>query len=473
VAYGSLLHERRRALHACIVEALEALAGDRLDDQVERLAQHALRGEVWEKALPYCRQAGGKAMARSAYREAVMYFEQALGTLSHLPEGRDLHEQAFDLRLELRNALVPLGELRRILDLLHEAETLAEELDDAHRLGRVSLHMTMHGFFIGDHDRAIATGQRALALAKALGDVVLQSLATYYLGSVYYFQGAYHQAIECNRRTVAALTGELLHEPLGQAILPAVMARSYLARSLAEVGAFAEGSVINEEGFRIAEEVGHPLSLMMAHFSGGLLSLYQGDLHKAVARLEQAMGICQDTDLPLFFSMMAEALGAAYTLSGQVTAALPLLTQAVERAAVTGRMGGQALRVTRLGEAYLLAGRLAKAGELAAQALELARTHKERGNEAYALRLLGEVHAQRSAAEVEQATAYYRQVLTLAEALGMRPLQAHCHLGLGTLYSKLGQSDEAHAALSVARELYRALDMTLWLPQAEAALAQV
>jgi len=473
VAYGSLLQERRRALHTNIVAAIERLYPDRLAEQVDRLAHHALRGEVWEKALPYCRQAGSKAMTRSAHREAVMYFEHALGTLSHLPERRDTQEQAIDLRLELRNALLPLGELGRVLDFLHEAETLAEELDDAQRLGRVSLHMTMHCFFIGDYDRAIATGQRALALAKALGDVVLQSLATYYLGSVYYFQGAYRQAIECNRRTIASLSGAHLYEPLGQAVLPAVMARAYLTRSLAEVGAFAEGSQISEEGFHIAEEVGHPLSLMIAHFGVGLLSLYQGDLPKALPRLEQAMGICRDADLPLFFPMMAEPLGVAYALSDQVTAALPLLTQAVERAAVTGRMGGQALRVTRLGEAYLLVGRLQEASKLAAQALGLSRTHKERGNEAYALRLLGEVHAQGSAAEVEPATACYRQALTLAEALDMRPLQAHCHLGLGTLYGKLRQSEEARAALAVARELYRALDMTLWLPQAEAALAQV
>ena len=89
VAYGSLLQERRRALHARIVEALEALAGDRVTEQVERLAHHALRGEVWDKALAYCRQAGEKAMTRSAYREAVGYFEQALDALPHLPETRD------------------------------------------------------------------------------------------------------------------------------------------------------------------------------------------------------------------------------------------------------------------------------------------------------------------------------------------------------------------------------------------------
>ena len=105
VAYGGLLQERRRVLHARIVEVLEALAGDRVTEQVERLAHHALRGELWDKALAYCRQAGEKAMARSAHREAVGYFEQALSALPHLPETRDTREQAIDLRLALRSAL--------------------------------------------------------------------------------------------------------------------------------------------------------------------------------------------------------------------------------------------------------------------------------------------------------------------------------------------------------------------------------
>ncbi len=99
VAYSGLLQERRRALHARIVEALEALSPDRLAEQVERLAHHALRGEVWDKALAYSRQAGARAAARSAYREAVAYFEQALAALAHLPERRDTLEQAIDLRL--------------------------------------------------------------------------------------------------------------------------------------------------------------------------------------------------------------------------------------------------------------------------------------------------------------------------------------------------------------------------------------
>src|SRR5262249_56350331 len=124
-AYGGLLQGRGRALHARIVEVLEALAGDRMAEQVERLAHHALRGELWAKALAYCRQAGEKAIARSAYREAVGYFEQALSALPHLPEQSDTIEQAIDLRLAMRSALVSSGDYGRILVCLREAEALA------------------------------------------------------------------------------------------------------------------------------------------------------------------------------------------------------------------------------------------------------------------------------------------------------------------------------------------------------------
>ena len=100
-------------------------------------------------------------------------------------------------------------------------------------------------------------------------------------------------------------------------------------------------------------------------------------------------------------------------------------------------------------------------------------TRQERGYQAYALRLLGEIAAQREPPERDQAKPHYRQALALAEELGMRPLVAHCHLGLGKLYAEIGRRAEARAELSAAIDLYRAMDMTFWLPQAEAALAQV
>ena len=141
VAYGSLLQERRRTLHARIVGALEGLAGDRLTEQVERLAYHALWGEVWDKAVAYSRQAGAKALARSAYREALTAFEQALTALQHLPDSQDTLAQAIDLRFDLRLALQPLGEYERIFDYLRDAETLAEALGDQRRMGQAAAHL--------------------------------------------------------------------------------------------------------------------------------------------------------------------------------------------------------------------------------------------------------------------------------------------------------------------------------------------
>jgi tetratricopeptide (TPR) repeat protein len=166
-------------------------------------------------------------------------------------------------------------------------------------------------------------------------------------------------------------------------------------------------------------------------------------------------------------------LGAAYTQAGRVADAVPLLTQALERAIATAIVDYQVLCLLPLGEAHLLAGHLEKALALAEQALEITRAHQERGNEAYALRLIGEIAAHRAPPDVDEAAAHYRQALALAEELGMRPLRAHCHLGLGILYQRVGKHEPARAALSTAIELLRAMEMTFWLPQAETELAKV
>jgi class 3 adenylate cyclase/tetratricopeptide (TPR) repeat protein len=472
VAYGGLLQERRRVLHARIVEALERLTPDRLAEQVEHLAHHALRGEVWDQALAYCWQAGEKAMARSAHREAKGYFEQALSVLEHLPEQRGTLEQAIDLRLALRSALSPSGDLGRVLAYLREAEALAAALDDPHRQGQVSAFLANYFYIMGAYDQAIAAGQRALALATTSGEVVLQAVANLYLGFAYWLQGDYHRAIDCLQQTVASLDGERLHERFGLPNLPAVVSRATLAACYAELGIFAEGISCGEEGLRIAEAVDRPGSLMVASWGVGLLALRHGDLSRALPLLEQAIGICQEADLPVWFPRMAVALGAAYMLGGRVANAVPLLTHAMEQTTAPETVAYQALCSLSLGEAQMLAGRLEEAHALAERALALARGHQERGNQAYALRLLGDLAARRDPLDAEQAEARYQQALTLTDELGMRPLQAHCHLSLGTLYGQVGRREQARTELSTAIELYRAMDMTFWLPQAEAALAR-
>jgi len=206
------------------------------------------------------------------------------------------------------------------------------------------------------------------------------------------------------------------------------------------------------------------------------LAFHQGDLPRALPQLERAVGIAQDADYPGYFPQIATTLGGAYAVAGRFADAVPLLTQVREWTKAMGR-GGYLVLFTLFGlplsEAYLLEGRVEEAHALTERVLALAREHQEQGHEACALRLLGDIAARRKPLESEQAETYYLQALALAEELGMRPLMAHCHCGLGTLYATTGQRAQARAALTTALEMYRAMAMTFWLPETEAALAQV
>jgi tetratricopeptide (TPR) repeat protein len=160
-------------------------------------------------------------------------------------------------------------------------------------------------------------------------------------------------------------------------------------------------------------------------------------------------------------------------LRGRLAEGRALLEEGISEGIRTGAPIGQAYRVAWLSEVWRLAGRGDEAWQHARQALDLARQQKARGDEALALHQLGVVYAHADPLDVEPAEAHYQQALALAEELGMRPLQAHCHRGLGTLYAQTGRQAQSRTALAAAIALYRAMDMTLWLPQAEAALAQI
>jgi tetratricopeptide (TPR) repeat protein len=472
VAYGSLLQERRRELHARVVAGLEGLYAHRIAEQVERLAHYALRGEVWDKTLAYSRQAAEKAMAQLAPREAVTYYEQALSALPHVPDTRATREQAIDLRLALRGCFQLLGELARVPGCLHEAETLAVALNDQRRLGHIYALMGQYAWLMGDQERYLELSQRALAIAEALGDFATRVRATYYLGSAYHTQGDYPRAIDYLRQAVAFVEREPFWKAFDSIGVISVNARLYLCWSLAEMGSFAEGSARAEEALRIAEAAEATVSRIQAYFAIGLVALRQGALDRAIAVLERGVGLCQSANIPFWFPRVGSTLGCAYALTGRVAEGLSLLEQAVAQGVAIGQMVFQPLWVAYLAEAYLVSGRREDAIIHGEPALALACKHKERSHEAWALCLLGDIAAQHAAPEVEQAVHHYRHALTLTTELGMRPLQAHCHRGLGTLYANTGQQEQARTELAAAIDLYRAMDMTCWLPQTEAALVR-
>jgi class 3 adenylate cyclase/tetratricopeptide (TPR) repeat protein len=471
VAYGGLLQERRRALHARIVEALEALTGDGLSEQVERLAYHALRGEVWDKVVAYGRQAGARAMARSANREAETYVTQALEALPHLPAQRDTIALAIDLRLDLRNVYNRLGDYGPILGLLREAERLAHTLDDRHRLGQLAGFIAYDYTFRGEYHQAVAPAQQTLANAEILGDCTLQAQGHFHLGMIYHGLGDYRRAVALLRSNVAFLQGALLHRSFSTPGLLSVASRSVLVRCLTELGDFTEARALGEEAVRIAMAGDNLDMLANACRSTPLPHLRKGDVLQAIPLLAQGVELCQGEIGRRFYAELTAALGTAYALVGRVDEVLPLLAQAMAPE-VLQQAFQSAAPFLWVGEAYLVIGRVGDARQVAQRALAHAHNHHERGSEAWACRLLGGIAASGDHPDVESAVASYHQALALAEELGMRPLQAHCHRGLGTLYAKIGQRQQARAELATAIDLYRAMDMTFWLPQAEAALAQ-
>jgi tetratricopeptide (TPR) repeat protein len=179
--------------------------------------------------------------------------------------------------------------------------------------------MTNQFWTTGDPQRAVEVGQRALALAKTLGDAALQAVTHLFLGRAYYGLGNYPQAIDLLRQNVASLEGALLRERFGLSGLPSVMSRDLLAQCLAELGAFTEGLAHGEEGLRIAEAVDHPNSLIQACHGISHVYLRQGAWHQAILGLERGLDVCRIWDIPLLLYIVSSALGYAYVLAGRVS----------------------------------------------------------------------------------------------------------------------------------------------------------
>ncbi|MBI3744213.1 MAG: tetratricopeptide repeat protein [Chloroflexi bacterium] len=446
---------------------MERLYADRLAEHVERLGHHAFQGEAWDKAAAYLRQAGTKAAGRSAYREAATCFERAVDALAHLPERRDTIEHAIDARLDLRHALVASGDTRAVHDHLREAERLAESLGDQRRLAAVSALLGWAQDLRGEHERAVESAHRARAIAVELRDFPLQVTANLFLGLTCMNGGDYRGAIECGRRNIQALTGDLMTERFGLLNPPAVTSRVWLVWSLAEIGEFTEGIEIGEEAMRIATAVDRPWSLAAAYGGIGQLFLLKGELDRALSMLERSLEHSERWHFPLLSTIYSAALGYVHALSGRLDASLPLLERAIEQAERVGHYRYSQYLVW-LSHACLLSGRKDKAAEHAERALELSRTRGERGGQAWAHRLLGELASEAGVEGVTTAKDSYGHAMTLATELGMRPLVAHCHLGLGTLFAKTARGDEAREHLTTATTMYREMDMRYWLEKAEA-----
>jgi tetratricopeptide (TPR) repeat protein len=459
VVYASVLHDRRRALHARIVEAIERLSPGRLVEHVERLAHHAVRGEVWPSAVAYLRGAGAKAFGRSANRESAAYFEQALAALAHLPEGRETVEQAIDIRLDLRNSLQLLGDLDKVVRHLQEAEPHVRALADPRRLGWWSAYMGHYFWITARAAEARAFGQRSVALVEQVDDLPLRVAANLYYGLACNTAGDYRLADSVLRTIVQVLEGDVARERFGQVGFPVVTSRCYLVYSLAERGEFAEGIALGREGLRLARELDHPYSVGLMSWNLARLYTAKGELEAARQLIEESHQLSRQGNFVLSSPRTTWSLGHLAVLEGRIAEGLVHLEQALEAFESVGMRVYQSMVAVHLGEAYVEAGRLDEARTCVARALALARERGQRGHLAYALHLAGELEARTAASDARVAQASLREALMLATELGMQPLAARCHLGLGTLLRRSGDAREASEHLGAAVAMFEAMEM--------------
>ena len=472
VAYGSLLHETRRALHARIVDTIERLYAGRLGEHVERLAHHALRGSLRERAVDYLRQAGAKAAARSAHREAVGFFEQALEILeADGPRGPG----PGDAPSIWCSTCVPRS--------LRSASSPGRSITCAGRPRRPRRSAT-GGASAGcrrispSRTTPWASRPRPSARPSARWRPAGRSGTTRCRSSP---RSGSARPITCSATiaprssisasAVDAVDGALSRERWGMAGLVSVAARIWLAASLADTGDFDEALARAREGVALAETPEHPWSLAGAVMTLGFVHLSQGHLDEAGPVLDRGIVFSREMDLTAWLPMLLCARGVAHARSGRVEDGLVLLEEGVRRASALRILSRHALRLTWLAECYLIAGRVDAAAELADQAQRLATEHAEQGYAALAARMAGEVAAR--AGQGTRAAERYTDALARARALQMRPLEALCHLGLGELARGAGDGAAAKEQLTVAVGLLREMDMRYWLAQAEAALGAV
>jgi class 3 adenylate cyclase/tetratricopeptide (TPR) repeat protein len=468
VTYNGVLRERRRDIHARIVEAIEQLYADRLGEQIERLAHHAVRGELQEKAVHYLRQAGGKAAAQSALLDARIWFEQALGILKSLPECRATLEQEFEIRLELRPVLRRLGEGRQMLEHLRDAEAVAKRLKDDRRRGLVCAFMTTVHSTLDELDEALATGSRALEIAQCLGDLRLRILTTSYLEQAYCYRGEYERAVEFATNNLAALPSDWVNENFGMTVPASIFDRAWLIMSLAELGRFAEAARYEAEVIGIAEPTQHAHSIGWAHFGASMPHLLKGDWANARSLVEHWIATIRTGNVAIQLPWAVASSAWVLAQLGEASEALNRVRegeQLLERQVARGIVGHLGWAYHAIGRACLLLGRLDEAQRLGECALET--SQRQPGSAARARHLLGDIATHPDRFDPESGTAHYREALALAQRHGMRPLVAHCHLGLGKLYRRTGELEHARENLATAMTMFREMDMGFWLEQIE------
>jgi tetratricopeptide (TPR) repeat protein len=399
--------------------------------------------------------------------DARSSYEKALDLLKSQPDSQAAMEQAFEIHLDVRAVLRQLGEVRQMLDHLRQAEALAERLKDDRRHGRVCAIMTTVLSTLDGLDEALLTGTRAVEIAERAADLRLSVITKSCLEEAYYYRGEYQRVVEIGVENLAALPAEWAHEYLGLAVPPSVFGRVWLVMSLAELGRFAEAAKYEAEAIQLAEPTQHAHTIGWAYLAASILHLLKGDWGKARSLVDNWIVRLRSGNVAMLLPWAVASSASALAQIGDVEEALSRLEEAerlLDEQAASGIFGHRGWAYLAVSRACLLLGRLEKARHLGD--CSVVSSQHQPGFRAHALHLLGDLAAHPDQFDAESGETHYQQAVALAQSHGMRPLVAHCYLGLSKLYRRTGKPEQARENLTAATTMYREMDMGVFLEQA-------
>jgi len=458
-AYGSLLKSRRHQLHGQIARALEERFADVVASQPEIVAHHFTEAGLVDPAVDYWLMAGEKAYSLYANEDAVRFFERAVALLQKLPETRDNLERAVDIRFQLRNALLPLGETDRILRSLDELDPILACLGDKLRSAQYAAYRCNHHFLIGEQRRAIEFAETAIRLAREHGDPGVLGESLYRLGQSYHALGQYRQAIMLLEQSLEFNSDVPRRDRFNQFTVPSVVKRTWLVMALVECGHFDAGMNHAKRALETAETAEHPLSEVLGWLSIGRVLLRKREIEGAVSALERGLELCDRWSLQVWRPRLVSDLGVAYARSGRTKEGLEVAQEAISGAELMHLIVDRAGLLVRLGQVLLMAGRIEAALKLGQQAVEIAVAHEAKGDEAWARFLIGRSCWASDPKDLNESEKQLGIALQLAADCEARPLAAFCHTTLSGVYGQRGDQARAQEFNDAAAATYRELGM--------------
>ncbi|MEE2730426.1 MAG: AAA family ATPase [Pseudomonadota bacterium] len=330
VTYDSIPRERKRLIHASLVNAIESLHKERLEEHVYRLAEHAYMGQYWHKAVEYYLKACYHAIGRSSHHQAVLLLDRGLEALRHLPLNKDTLGQRIDFLAVGMNALIPLGEQDRLVRDLKEAEKLCDAVGEPKRTCSILCQLTNALWMVGKHQEAFTASSRAVELANEIQHVPLQIAASYNHAMVYHAMGEFDSCIRLEQGILRILTGDMEVSRLGWTGYPSVFCRTFYGNSLVELGRLADAESVIQRAVEIAEGAQHPYSKAMIYDTYGYYLLAVGNYQSARSILDTALTICDEFAIHTMVPAVSAKLGQALVGSGELQLAEKVLEQAVQ-----------------------------------------------------------------------------------------------------------------------------------------------